>query len=606
MKSMKNLKSHFVVFCAAMLSLTTSFAVNFNQTMDELSDQCRARINQNLFSGLRLEESVNVRRERFIDQIKARRQALAVQGTTRPTSSNLFRATSFPERAHEVGFLFLHGLWETSNQFSRFFEIPRRLNANFISITYRGNGERASESANTTAQDWKMEVREAIQLLSEKGSSKVILIGHSTGGALAAEVAADPAYANQISGLVLIEPALRTDPLVRAGACLLGRHTVGDFSSITRYASGTIPQHTQNARIGLGCEVDKILDSVTNNNPFRSRRVLYEAILAPSIVFSAIQDIVVLNSEIDIFHAVRGSRSSHFSFPGTRHGGTEIHLRIDDLVSLMNEKFRLQIPASFAREEDYNRVNYLAMEDYEVNQQVISLLSQMEQAMQPMNPREKLKNYLKLIEVKKIADKIKTLQTCVPAFQDLPQLDRTLNSLARVPALLQEENILTREFNQYPQILLILYGATENNMPRARSAEVSTFLHSIRGQLQQRNRVGSINRVLSRTIENMEAATNYSDLIQRINDPSIWQDVETDIYQDISGETPRQVMARLNRYFSHIEQDIRRLFSVGETNLPIFESHRPALSSEINQRKRALTNAAEIKINRLVPVIRNN
>ena len=83
--------------------------------------------------------------------------------------------------------------------------VARALGANLFLTRLAGHGRTGAALGAATTADWALDLDEAVGLGRRLGT-RVVLIGTSTGGSLAALAALDPALAQDVAGIVMISP----------------------------------------------------------------------------------------------------------------------------------------------------------------------------------------------------------------------------------------------------------------------------------------------------------------------------------------------------------------------------------------------------------------
>ena len=105
-----------------------------------------------------------------------------------------------------LALVYLHGFSATRQEISPVAEtVAQQLGANLFATRFAGHGRPGAALGAATVDDWAQDLAEAIAVGQRLGE-RVVLIGTSTGGSLAALAAVDPAYAPAIAGVVLISP----------------------------------------------------------------------------------------------------------------------------------------------------------------------------------------------------------------------------------------------------------------------------------------------------------------------------------------------------------------------------------------------------------------
>lgn len=108
--------------------------------------------------------------------------------------------------------IYLHGFSATSEEIRPLPDnVAAGLGANLYFTRLAGHGRSGEALAGATAEDWITDLDEALAIGRRIGD-RVILIGTSTGGTLAALAAADPARSEALAGVVLISPNFALAP----------------------------------------------------------------------------------------------------------------------------------------------------------------------------------------------------------------------------------------------------------------------------------------------------------------------------------------------------------------------------------------------------------
>ena len=289
---------------------------------------------------------------------------------------NQYTISRFFDRPSEIGFLFLHGLWGNSAQFSHLFRIPLQTRSNFMALTYDGNDARGFEHADATYLDWKREVRQAVQRLLQQGSKKIVIVGHSTGGTLALDLASEPQYQGIVAGLVMYEPAIRVETYLRIGACSTRGVDARRFYGIARMVGqvfeGRVPIY-----LGLGCEVNRVLDFEGVSNRPQNYLDALDRVQAPALVFESTRDFVVSNLEIRRFVSRRTDRRFHAvsnGYHGSARSGTHPLAQPENLTEFMIAHFHLGQNFENLWRSRLNRSNELARADYSAHSSSLRLI----------------------------------------------------------------------------------------------------------------------------------------------------------------------------------------------------------------------------------------
>lgn len=105
-----------------------------------------------------------------------------------------------------LALVYLHGFSATHAEIE---PVPQRvaqaLGANLFLTRLAGHGRGSAAMAQASLTDWALDLDESLGLARRLGT-RVVLIGTSTGGSLAALATLDPALARDVAGVVLISP----------------------------------------------------------------------------------------------------------------------------------------------------------------------------------------------------------------------------------------------------------------------------------------------------------------------------------------------------------------------------------------------------------------
>lgn len=117
-----------------------------------------------------------------------------------------------PEARTPLAIVYLHGFSATSEEIRPLpDDVAAALGANLYFTRLAGHGRDGAALAAVTPEDWVLDLDEALAIGRQIGD-RVILIGTSTGGTLAALAAVDPARAEGLAGVVLVSPNFRLAP----------------------------------------------------------------------------------------------------------------------------------------------------------------------------------------------------------------------------------------------------------------------------------------------------------------------------------------------------------------------------------------------------------
>jgi len=111
-----------------------------------------------------------------------------------------------PGRRTPLALVYLHGFSASRGELEPVPQVvAAALGANLFLTRLAGHGQGGAALGRVRAADWALDLDEAVGLGRRLGS-RVVLIGTSTGGSLAALAAADPALREGLAGLVLVSP----------------------------------------------------------------------------------------------------------------------------------------------------------------------------------------------------------------------------------------------------------------------------------------------------------------------------------------------------------------------------------------------------------------
>lgn len=105
-----------------------------------------------------------------------------------------------------LALVYLHGFSATRAEIEPVPQtVARALGANLFLTRFAGHGRPGVALGQVSTTDWALDLDEAMGLGRRLGS-RVVLIGTSTGGSLAALAALDPVLAQDLAGIVLVSP----------------------------------------------------------------------------------------------------------------------------------------------------------------------------------------------------------------------------------------------------------------------------------------------------------------------------------------------------------------------------------------------------------------
>lgn len=187
----------------------------------------------------------------------------------RPDLASTGIAIPSGQKKAPVMVLFLHGLYGDRKQFERYslrlmdFGIPS------VRLTLPGHDFDSGRSEVVSIEEWRAAVESVVAKLRPL-TEKLLVVGQSTGGALALMAAIDGIIGDsgtdtekasrKIDGLWLIEPALRVRPMVRGGACFMSRHTddMRNYPILARLVGSAYDESTPKISPRMGCLVGSL------------------------------------------------------------------------------------------------------------------------------------------------------------------------------------------------------------------------------------------------------------------------------------------------------------------------------------------------------------
>lgn len=177
-----------------------------------------------------------------LDAWLAEREA-AVPGLRPGTEKRILWAGA-PGAVTPLSVVYLHGFSASSEEIR---PVPDRvaegLGANLYFTRLAGHGADGAALAQPVAADWLADLAEAVAIGRRIGE-RVVLIGTSTGGTLAALAATDPALARDLAGVVLVSPnfAIRN-----RAAWLLGLPWARAWAPLIQAEAGFAPRNAGHA-----------------------------------------------------------------------------------------------------------------------------------------------------------------------------------------------------------------------------------------------------------------------------------------------------------------------------------------------------------------------
>lgn len=113
-----------------------------------------------------------------------------------------------------VALIYIHGYSASRQEIAPAPErIAQALGANLFETRLAGHGRPGDAMGQASAQDWAIDLAEAMAIARRLGD-RVIIMGTSTGGSISTMAAMDPAYRDDIAALILVSPNFEiNDPM---------------------------------------------------------------------------------------------------------------------------------------------------------------------------------------------------------------------------------------------------------------------------------------------------------------------------------------------------------------------------------------------------------
>lgn len=258
------------------------------------------------------------------------------------------RASRMTSRA-PIGTILIHGLYAGEGQFRDLAETLDDAGVFTFQLALPGHWGQQARSTEVGASEWIEELRRAIALTAAV-SDRIVLIGQSTGGLLAINASLESTTKSLISGLVLLEPAVRVRHPISFAICAARYfgESASDFPNIreavTRQSSS---DNDKQYNLHMGCEVSNLRRRIllehlpAYEQPARyfaeglrpfipvsqifldqywSKR-LGELINVPTLLFSNLSDDVVSVRDVEaFFDGIPENRRTLFRIGGISHG----------------------------------------------------------------------------------------------------------------------------------------------------------------------------------------------------------------------------------------------------------------------------------------------
>ncbi|OQW54429.1 MAG: hypothetical protein A4S09_06000 [Proteobacteria bacterium SG_bin7] len=212
------------------------------------------------------------------------------------SSVNGYTKIGYGTKKAKTTVVFIHGVLGNSSQFYAMInEIFESARTNTIELTLPGHSRAFSGGTYSTSveetkqfssfENWVIAVEETVKIAKQLGQ-KTIIVGQSTGGLLAVDVALK--YPHLVDALVLIEPALKVQGLINVGSCL--SKIIPDIivSGVAKLFGQHVPDTMS---VEMGCEVQKLADQVFP--PDKSHEGIAANVQVPVLLFNNEQDKIV-------------------------------------------------------------------------------------------------------------------------------------------------------------------------------------------------------------------------------------------------------------------------------------------------------------------------
>lgn len=216
--------------------------------------------------------------------------------------------TEFNRKTKLIAVL-MHGLYEDGRQLAPEAVWLTEQGIPALNIVLAGHGSTNGLATEITYQDYIADAERALKLAIAMGD-RVILVGHSTGGALSAYLGIK--YPKAIAGVVLIEPAIRVAPVVESAACV-AQHEIPDIAAHPTLLKiyGANPKALRNRIISpsAGCEVHKLRNAILSIVPeerwgdgeLAHSRAMGHELTVPLLMLNNVNDQVVDSANNDAF-----------------------------------------------------------------------------------------------------------------------------------------------------------------------------------------------------------------------------------------------------------------------------------------------------------------
>jgi len=161
--------------------------------------------------------------------------------------------------------IFIHGLYGGAFQFKNVFQNLRDIgsDSNGILLTLPGhyeNGVYDQKLKKTSKDEWITSLADTLKI-AKLTSDRVVIVGQSTGGLLAAYAAVH--LPNLIDGIVLLEPSLKVQTRIEIATCL-GKHVTQDAHSLSAVANLIGIDAPKGVSVSMGCEVAKLANQLVD------------------------------------------------------------------------------------------------------------------------------------------------------------------------------------------------------------------------------------------------------------------------------------------------------------------------------------------------------
>jgi len=231
-----------------------------------------------------------------------------------------------PKRQRKVT-VTIHGLWGDSTQFEQTLDSANRgfavYQGNVIELTLPGHLKTVQDPAYTNEikknppfasyDKWLVALDETLKVAALLGDD-VTVVGQSTGGLLAAYAAYK--YPAIVKNVVLVEPALKVNPLMNFGSCTLGAALTK--SPVVRAIAKIFRDVPNGVNVKMGCEVQRLATSVLKPLSSTSVKEAKYSDAIRSLAMQTRQPVFLVNNEHDKVVSAEMNRIYYAALPGKK------------------------------------------------------------------------------------------------------------------------------------------------------------------------------------------------------------------------------------------------------------------------------------------------